>query len=436
FKLNQKVMSESAFFEILSDQFQGAAIYQEVYYRDLLTNQWVENDTLIVIDDVLILVEAKSGAAATIASPELDYSRHTQAIQDLIIKAYRQCKRFFEYLNTGGDKSIYKLEGGRYTECGKLNRAAYRVMIPVGLTVESFSPFSSMSKELPEIEPLLGKYPFISLSIDDLFVLKRFLPTMGQLAHYLEVRQTVSGIKGALLFDEHDHLGAYISRNRFDVDIQQQQDEGSPDLITWTGMSEIVDSYFKGDDWSNRPIPTQEFPDSVSNLLSALDKTRKQGWLSIDSQIRDAGADGRNDLGNMLLALIATLDERPYRYFLSLGDPALFIWLQQSQMPCDILMLKNRAAAVGLANGLNYMNGVVASVDPSGAIYSAERVEIEIPTSRTEQNYHLYEESERIVKNQMAKRASVKKPIPNQRLGRNEKCWCGSELKYKKCHGK
>jgi hypothetical protein len=75
-----------------------------------------------------------------------------------------------------------------------------------------------MAKELPEVQPILGEHPFISMSVDDLFVLGRFLPTTGELVHYLEVRQQVAGLPGALLFDEIDHLGGYISKNRFDMD--------------------------------------------------------------------------------------------------------------------------------------------------------------------------------------------------------------------------
>jgi hypothetical protein len=65
------------------------------------------------------------------------------------------------------------------------------------------------SQELPKIVPLLGKHAFVSLSIDDLFVLRRFLLTAGEFVHYMEVRQAVAGLRGAHLFDELDHLGAY-----------------------------------------------------------------------------------------------------------------------------------------------------------------------------------------------------------------------------------
>ena len=210
FESLQKMMSEAAFADILAAQLPGATIFQEVYYKDSANNKWSENDTLILFDDVLLLVEAKAGAAATIASPALDFGRHAQSVQDLVIKAYKQCERFFNYLNSANEVPLYRLVAGKYEECGRICSSHYRVMVPIGLTVESFSPFSAYCKKLPQIEPLLGKYAFVSLSIDDLFVLKRFLPTPGEFAHYLEVRQSVAAQRQAYLFDEFDHLGAYL----------------------------------------------------------------------------------------------------------------------------------------------------------------------------------------------------------------------------------
>lgn len=192
------------------------------------------------------LVEAKAGAAATIASPAIDFDRHTQSVQDLVLKAYRQCKRFFDYLNSADEVPIYRRANGRYEECGRVRRADYRVMVPIGLTIESFSPFSAYCKELPEITPLLGRHGFVSLSIDDLFVLKRLLPTPGEFAHYMEVRQSVAAIRRAHLFDEVDHLGAYLKKNRFDLDISEQVKGGKASLVIWDGMSDTVDRAFEG----------------------------------------------------------------------------------------------------------------------------------------------------------------------------------------------
>src|SRR5690606_2223688 len=137
--------------------------------------------------------------------------------------------------------SLYHLVDGKYEECARVRRSDYRLMVPIGLTVESFSPFSAYCKELPQVNPLLGKHAFVSLSIDDLFVLTRLLPTPGLFAHYMETRQAVAGIRKAHIFDELDHLGAYLTKNRFDQEITEQLKSGEANRLIWDGMSNIVD---------------------------------------------------------------------------------------------------------------------------------------------------------------------------------------------------
>jgi hypothetical protein len=157
FEARQKQMSEAAFFEILAPQLRGATVYQEIFYKDPATRQWVENDTVVLIDDVLLLVEAKSGAAATIASPSSDFGRHAQAVQDLVVKAYRQCKRFFDYLDSSEEVPLFRRAGGEYVECGRLRRREYRVMLPIGLTVEAFTPFFCHVQGTPGNRSATGK---------------------------------------------------------------------------------------------------------------------------------------------------------------------------------------------------------------------------------------------------------------------------------------
>ena len=57
--------------------------------------------------------------------------------------------------------------------------------------------------------------------------------SVGELLHYIEVRQHIAGLEGALLFDETDHLGAYIAKHRFDVDIRELLKKG--DQVIWEG---------------------------------------------------------------------------------------------------------------------------------------------------------------------------------------------------------
>ncbi|ATN34400.1 preprotein translocase subunit SecA [Rhizobium sp. ACO-34A] len=441
FEGRQKTMSEAAFADILAAQLPGATVFQEVYYKDPASKQWSENDTLILVDDVLFLVEAKAGAAATIASPALDFGRHAQSVQDLVFKAYKQCERFFNYLNSADEVPLYHLADGKYEECGRVRRSDYRVMVPIGLTVESFSPFSTYCKELPQVEPLLGRHAFVSLSIDDLFVLKRLLPTPGEFVHYMEVRQAVAGMRRAHLFDEFDHLGAYLKKNRFDQDIAEQLKGGKVNMLIWDGMSDIVDRSFEGEDWESRPFPTQDFPEEVLKLLGALDATRARGWLSAESHIRDFGEEGRSNLAKMLSDLRQTLNQHPARYFILAGDgEPLFVWLQQHDHQIDWTRVNDKASAAALAVKASNVIGVIAEVSAGGTYHRAQFFAVHVPTERTEENAHIYEDAARMA--QPARAVNLNQPkhvIPPARAkrpGRNDPCPCGSGVKYKKCHGR
>ncbi len=440
FEDRQKEMSECAFPDILTAQLLGAKVYQEVYYKDSVTKQWCENDTLVLIDDVLFLVEAKAGAAATIASPALDFKRHAQSVQDLVLKAYKQCERFFNYLNSADEVLLYRQTEGKYVECGRIRRTSYRVLVPIGLTVESFSPFSTYCKELPQVVPLLGKHGFVSMSIDDLFVLKRLLPTPGEFAHYMEVRQAVASMRRSFLFDEFDHLGAYVSRNRFDQEIADQLKVGKTQMVVWDGMSNIIDQSFTGEDWEANPIPAQEFPVEVLKLLRALNSIRAPGWLSVESHIRNFGAQARGDLAKMLSDFGSSLKRYPERYFMFVGDgPPLFVWMKNLGRNLEWKLINEKASAAGLCTKSSNVVGVLIELSAEGAYCNARQFKVHIPSDRTAENTHIFDDASRMMEPSRMVRLCPVAASPTSRnakkVGRNASCPCGSGLKYKRCHG-
>lgn len=358
-----------------------------------------------------------------------------------MLKAYKQCERFFSYLNSADEVPLYNLVDGKYKEFGRVRCSDYRVMVPIGLTVESFSPFSAYCKELPQVEPLLGKHAFVSLSIDDLFVLKRLLPTPGSFAHYMEVRQAVAGMRQAHLFDEIDHLGAYLTKNRFDQDITDQLKGGKANMLIWDGMCDIIDRSFEGEDWDSRPFPTQHFPAEVQMLLEALDATRSRGWLSAESHIRNLGEDGRKNLAKMLSDLGQTLNKHPYRYFLLCGDgEPLFVWLQQHKHEIDWTKVNDKASAAALAVKATNVISVVVEVSADGIYRRAQSFTVHIPTVITEENAYIFQDAARMA--EPKRTVNLNQPenvIPlrkTKKPGRNDPCPCGSGAKYKKCHGR
>ncbi len=301
--------------------------------------------------------------------------------------------------------------------------------------------FSSFCKDLPQVEPLLGKHAFVSMSIDDLFVLKRILPTPGMFAHYMEVRQAVAGMRRSHLFDEFDHLGAYITKNRFDQDIADQLKGEEANLVVWDGMSNIIDKSFEGEDWETKPIPTQEFPNELLKLLEALDTTRAPGWLSAESIIRNYGEKARQDLSKMLSDIGRTLEQYPARYFAFAGDgQPLFVWMQSSGKDVEWEKINDKASAVALCAESPEVVGVFIEVGKGCVHEKAQHFKVYAPSERTETNAHIFDDAIRMSHRTRTVNPtqSVDTTIPTRakKIGRNEPCPCGSGVKYKKCHGR
>ena len=304
--IRQKRMSEEAFLKIFRSQLANTTAYRAVYYPLEGSNNWAETDLVIVVDDVLIVVEAKAGVMS-MESPVADFDKHMQSVDRLMVRAYQQCERFLEYLRQSGNAPIYVLKEGRHVEISRLCLADFRKVFPIGLTLENLSPFSTGLNNLDQINPAPVKHSFMSMSIEDLLVLKRFLPTVGELLHFFDVRQRAGVLNRTALLDEMEFLGAYISLNRFDQELKAQSKKAS--FVLWSKFADEIDKYFEGENAGIGPIPRQTFPPALKTMLQVLDQRRPVKWLRTDSFVRDLKEEKRAELGKGIALLMDSLDQ-------------------------------------------------------------------------------------------------------------------------------
>jgi hypothetical protein len=228
-------------------------------------------------------------------------------------------------------------------------------------------------------------------------------------------------MRQAHLFDELDHLGAYLKMNRFDQEIAEQLKGGKLNTLIWDGMSDIVDRSFESKDWEDGPFPTQDFPEGVRKLLGALDVTRARGWLSAESHIRNLGKEGRENLAKILTELRQTLNQHPARYFVLTGDGApLFVWLQQHGLQIDWAKVNEKASSAALAVNASIVVGIAAGVSSDGSYPWAQWLAVGIPTERTEENASIYEGAARLA--HPKRTLSLRRPdntIPSQEDHKN-----------------
>ena len=264
-------------------------------------------------------------------SPAADFDRHMASVDRLIVKAYGQCERFLKYMASTDRVPIYKLRNGERVKIADLALGAFRKVLPIGLTVESLSPLSTCLNNLTGISPLLGRHGFMSMSVDDLLVLRKFLPTAGEFLHYLEVRQQAGAVPDTTVIDETEYLGAYISRNRFDTDLREQR-EAAP-FVVWNSYSDVVDRYFRGENAGQGRVPRQDYPAELKGILSLLDRKRPNGWLETDAAIRNLGSEERGNLSKGIARLKRALGRHKQHRMLIFNGVPLQVWVYANGRP-------------------------------------------------------------------------------------------------------
>jgi hypothetical protein len=326
----QKHLSESAFSDIMSGHLKSAQILNDVYYP-LANGQWAETDCVIVIDDVLIVLECKAGVEP-LNPPAENMQGHLKSVERLLLSAYRQCTRFLGYLNSASQVPLYaKSLSGGYDEVLQVKSSALRNIFPIGLTLESFSPFSASIKELAEVVPINGKHNFFALSIDDLMALKYILAGTGEFLHYLEVRQALAGMREVGLFDEMDHLGAYVSKNRVDQTVKEMIEVENATFVALDGFDvDVIGPFFQNPEFPNVQPRRQSYPERLLELLSALEQTGGPKWLAGDSFLRNMGSGGRDQFQTHFDRTLPILGSRDATFFATGGQVGAIFWLERS----------------------------------------------------------------------------------------------------------
>ena len=341
-KERQTAATEAGFAKIFERQLMTADIMHSVCYRAVSTGNWCELDLLVRLDDVLLIVEVKGGVMPT-HSPELDFGKHSTKVEKLIKESYDQGKRFLEYANSKPEVTLYQVDKhNKKKPVGKLRLSDYRLVFPIILTIESFVPFAASSNKLPGIDPILGRFPIISMAIDELLILSRFLPTAGELMHYLTVRQRLAGIKELTLIDEADYLGLYVSHKRYDIAVDFIVSQGIERIVH--GQAAMpVNAYFDQDKWEQKSPPRQHFPKRVKQILRILDSERRRGFVRTDAIIRDLGEEKLEQLESRIETELPHLTVVSHRRILFAGKYPCVLCLQRAEH-VDVLDEHRRAA--------------------------------------------------------------------------------------------
>lgn len=393
--LRQKELSENAFADVMRHCLRQANVLTEVYYP-LPGGNWAEADNVIIIDDVLIILECKARVEA-LRPPSENLDSHVSSIDRMLVDAYNQNKRTLEYLNSPGGAPIFQRSGGQYQEIGHIDLGKFRHVFPICLTLECYTPFSSALKELSGVTPILGKYHPIAFGVDDLMAMKYLFDKAGEFLHYLDVRQSLAATPEVLLFDEMDHVGAYISNNRVDLRVQDDfVGNQKADMVYLDGFDrDVLGPYFQSPNWPNGSPPSQKFPPVLEDILRALDRTIAPGWLAGDSALRDLGTDGRDQVEELFKRVAPNVFAKEWTHFAMAGQNTLVFVLSRSDGVDRSELARAQAQAYGVAAGTP-VQLFELSVAPNGRIVRATSSAVRAPSLIQTDYASILSEAERL----------------------------------------
>lgn len=237
----QKEVSESLPRHYLARLLPGAQIHSSVYYQGRGASgklEWCETDALVVLDDHLLIVEVKAGAF-TYTSPATDLEAHIASIRNLIQAPAEQGQRFLRYLNGADDVPLFD---EAHREVARLQRSQFRRVTPCAVTLDSITALAARAHHLAPVGVGTTPTPTWSLSIDDLRVFAEVFTNPLQFLHFAEQRLNAAGSGNVELYDEMEHLGAYLTENnyrRYSDSLSRTRD----DKVVFSGYSEPIDHY-------------------------------------------------------------------------------------------------------------------------------------------------------------------------------------------------
>jgi hypothetical protein len=439
FEAQQRAASESAFARALSEQLRGARVDSAVCYRDVQSHEWAQHDLVIRHDDVLIVVDAQ----AAIAPPAHDFGRHVQGVLKVVAAAYQRSLRLLDYLNSAAEVPIFRRNGGRTVEFGRIRLSDYRMVLPIGLTVEPLAPFSTLCTALPSMQPILGRHAFMAMSVDDLLLLRHVLATPEELLDYMGYRQQAAGEKSAPRYFEADHLADYAAMVASEIATEpavEPPDESEGETGSEIGAQAAEDTSTQAEAAVEADTPPEPArPREVANLLVALEAAHEAGWQRARDALRSRDADACDVLATALRAAAETLTTQECRWLHDHGEPPLFIWLQRFGTRADLAALKLKAKKVAIGAGERSITAILAHTRAPGDYSRAVSVGIVIPPQdSTEYRRYRAEAAEAKAREDRAQVRPAPQSgsaAPARKIGRNEPCWCGSGKKFKRCHG-
>lgn len=426
----QKTATESHPIDLLTTLLPGAVVYRDVEYpfRDASgAVRWCECDIVIVLDGMLFVAEVKAGRASD-RSPLEATVDHIRNVRRLLVDPAKQADRFVRYVQSQPEVVLY--DDSR-TEIGRLRRDDFDLTVRCAITADSLASVSSLFQHSAAATEGEAVPPTWCVSFDDLYVYRDVLRGPTRLCHFLTYRLQAFGMSELIPLDELDHLGAYLEHNAYPDWVADMK----VDMLGLHGYRAKLDEYFQrrweGDVDEYPPI--QPLPPILEQTIERLEESRTLGFLRAGGALLNLDGEARDSLARMVFearkGLSPTNPSRTVTIFREGGAPIFAgVATERGSHAAHKQMYIDHALSQLLISAT--VEGVLISVliTPAGEVVSAECNLLNTGSLSSDRRAQL-----KALAGSIAKRRFERADKSGVKIGRNNRCLCGSGRKYKKC---
>ena len=275
--------------EYIAALFPGSEVYGKLYYRieENGASKRVETDGLVIYDDNLFIIEAKAG--------QLHPSAHRGSIikikndvGKLISDAYDQALRTKNYILSVSEP-IFEYQSGK-TALKIENPSKFRNIFLVNTTLENLGELSTHLNSLRQYNLIEGKEWPWSVYINDLRVISELIETPSEFLLYLQRRIRANDFPAFSAADELDFFSVFLREGLYFEDGRL----GSVDVYRVVGYTDAIDRYYHAQMGltSGGEKPKLNILKEYRDLIRKIEATQKFGFsfvtttlLSFDSEI-------------------------------------------------------------------------------------------------------------------------------------------------------
>lgn len=389
-----------------------------------------ELDGLILYDNNILLIEAKSGIFHDNARKGYIKKLETN-IKDNIESAYLQADRTRRYLNSSQFPQ-FKLKN---KEIISLDMTRYDNIYLINVTLENFSSISTMTYKLNKFGLYKSnEFPW-SVNINDLKIISDFIQFPAQFLHYLKKRvelanKDYSRYPEVYTTDELDLLGDYLERNLYFDDYKEYSsiiiDDYNPYFNNYYNSIEFGISIDK---------IGQKFDHDFIKLIDNLESNKEHGYSEVVTKLLDLSSEGRKQLIECIdLVTKKTINdglEHDATLLLQLSNP------NNSKSGFGVSIMSSLISEG--ENSIEKFQDYCKLKKYQQKSYEWIGIAVYIDQNKDITNEILFFRNEEFINEELERIANSilkGKMIKTRKIGRNTTCPCGSGKKYKKCHGK